>query len=64
MGTPDLTDAYGMFSYYTSDPFETYPNISGNGALWISENVVVRADLLGPDNTLDLKRPRLRSLHQ
>jgi len=28
MGTPDLTDAYGMFSYYTSDPFETYPNVS------------------------------------
>lgn len=57
MGTPDLTDAYGMFSYYTSDPFETYPNISGGTVHYvdIKENVV-RAELLGPENTLRTPR--------
>ena len=53
MGTPDLTDAYGVFSYYTSDPFEDYPNISGGVVHYV--DVVdnqVRADLLGPVNSL------------
>jgi predicted AlkP superfamily phosphohydrolase/phosphomutase len=53
MGTPDLTDAYGVFSYYTSDPFEDYPNLSGGVVHYV--DVVdneVRADVLGPVNSL------------
>lgn len=53
MGTPDLTDAYGMFSYYTSDSFETYPNISGGTVQYVDvKQNTVRAELLGPENTL------------
>ncbi len=29
MGTPDLVDSFGQFAYYTSDPDETYGNVSG-----------------------------------
>jgi predicted AlkP superfamily phosphohydrolase/phosphomutase len=58
MGTPDLTDAYGMFSYYTSDPFETYPNISGGTVHYVDvKRNVVRAELLGPENTLRTPKP-------
>jgi predicted AlkP superfamily phosphohydrolase/phosphomutase len=53
MGTPDLIDSYGSFSYYTSDPFEHYPDISGGTvhAVDVRENVV-RTRLLGPVNSL------------
>lgn len=58
MGTPDLTDAYGMFSYYTSDPFETYPNLSGGTVHYVDvKQNVVRAELLGPENTLRTPKP-------
>ena len=53
MGTPDLTDAYGLFSYYTSDPFEDYPGVSGGTVHYVDVNDnTVRADLLGPMNSL------------
>ncbi len=53
MGTPDLTDAYGTFSYYTSDPFETYPDLSGGTVQYVDvRRNTVRAELLGPENTL------------
>jgi len=53
MGTPDLTDAYGMFSYYTSDPFEDYPNVSGGTVHYVDvANNAVRAEILGPMNSL------------
>lgn len=53
MGTPDLTDSYGCFSFFTSDPWEHYPDLSGG----IVQHVEVRgnrveANLLGPENTL------------
>jgi predicted AlkP superfamily phosphohydrolase/phosphomutase len=53
MGTPDLTDAYGTFAYYTSDEFEHYPDLSGGNVFYVDivENVV-RTELIGPDNTL------------
>jgi len=58
MGTPDLTDAYGVFSYYTSDPFEDYPNLSGGTVHTVDVNAnVVRADLFGPVNSLRTQRP-------
>ncbi|MCP4664627.1 MAG: twin-arginine translocation signal domain-containing protein [bacterium] len=53
MGTPDLTDAYGMFNYYTSDPFEHYPNLSGGTVQYVDVvDHTVRAELLGPVNSL------------
>jgi predicted AlkP superfamily phosphohydrolase/phosphomutase len=57
MGTPDLTDTYGMFSYYTSDVFEHYPDISGGRVFyWEVLGHEARAELLGPENTL--RQPR------
>ena len=53
MGTPDLIDSYGSFSYWTSDPFEHYPDISGGTVQYVDVNQnVVRAQLLGPVNSL------------
>ncbi len=53
MGTPDLTDAYGLFSYYTSDPFEDYPGVSGGTVHYVDvADNAVSADLLGPMNSL------------
>jgi predicted AlkP superfamily phosphohydrolase/phosphomutase len=53
MGTPDLTDAYGIFSYYTSDPFEDHPNITGGVVQYVDVvDNAVHTDLLGPVNSL------------
>jgi len=53
MGTPDLVDSYGVFSYYTSDPFEDYPDLEGGEILYVDVNKnVVRSNLLGPVNSL------------
>ncbi len=53
MGTPDLVDSYGVFSYYTSDPFEDYPNLEGGEVLYVDVNKnIVRSNLLGPVNSL------------
>ncbi|MCU0305603.1 MAG: alkaline phosphatase family protein [Thermoanaerobaculales bacterium] len=53
MGTPDLTDAYGVFSYFTSDPFESYPGMDGGTVQYVEiVDGVVRANLLGPVNGL------------
>jgi predicted AlkP superfamily phosphohydrolase/phosphomutase len=53
MGTPDLTDAYGLFSYFTSDPFEDYSGMEGGTVQYVDvRSNVVRANLLGPVNGL------------
>lgn len=53
MGTPDLIDSYGSFSYWTSDPFEHYPDISGGTVQYVDVNQnVVRSQLLGPVNAM------------
>ena len=53
MGTPDLIDSYGSFSYWTSDPFEHYPDISGGTVQYVDvDRNRVRAQLLGPVNSL------------
>lgn len=53
MGTPDLADAYGMFSYYTSDEFEHYADISGGTVHYVEvRDGRVDGVLLGPVNTL------------
>ena len=53
MGTPDLVDSYGVFTYYTSDVFEDFPNLEGGEVLYVDVNQnVVRSNILGPVNTL------------
>ncbi len=53
MGTPDLIDSYGVFSYYTSNPFEDFPGLEGGEVLYVDvNNTVVRSHLLGPVNSL------------
>ena len=53
MGTPDLADSFGQFNYYTSDPAEEYPGLTGG----LVHRVEVRngradANLQGPSNAL------------
>lgn len=53
MGTPDLADSFGQFNYYTSDPSEEYPGLTGG----LVHRVEVRdgradAKLQGPSNAL------------
>jgi len=53
MGTPDLTDSYGSFSYYTSDPWEHYDHISGGTVQYVEvRNNRVDGQILGPENSL------------
>jgi predicted AlkP superfamily phosphohydrolase/phosphomutase len=53
MGTPDLVDSYGVFTYYTSDPFEDYPNLEGGEIIYVDvDKKVVRSNLMGPVNSL------------
>jgi predicted AlkP superfamily phosphohydrolase/phosphomutase len=53
MGTPDLTDAYGTFAYYTSDPFEEFPGVSGGNVFyWDVVEHTARGKLLGPADPL------------
>jgi predicted AlkP superfamily phosphohydrolase/phosphomutase len=50
MGTPDLTDSYGSFSYFTSDTWEHYPDISGGTVQYVEvRDNRVDAKLLGPE---------------
>ncbi|HVS16860.1 MAG TPA: alkaline phosphatase family protein [Thermoanaerobaculia bacterium] len=52
MGTPDLTDTYGLFNYFTSDPFEDYPGVSGGTVTYVEViDDRVRTELVGPINT-------------
>ncbi len=53
MGTPDLADSFGRFHYYTSDPEERYPGLTGGvvHALKV-ERGRAQARLTGPANSL------------
>ncbi len=54
MGTPDLTDSFGNFGYYTTDFDEDVENISGGRLIRIRvRGGRVDSDILGPDNTVD-----------
>ncbi len=53
MGTPDLVDSYGVFTYYTSNPFEDFPKLEGGEILYVDvTDNVVRSRLPGPLNSL------------
>ena len=53
MGTPDLTDSFGRFNYYTSDPGEDFPSLSGGivHRVRVADGRVLAA-LRGPRNAL------------
>jgi len=58
MGTPDLTDSYGSFSYFTSDPWEHFDHISGGTVQYVEvRNRRVDGQLLGPENSLVAQKP-------
>jgi predicted AlkP superfamily phosphohydrolase/phosphomutase len=53
MGTPDLTDSFGVFTYYTSDFEEHYPKLSGGEIRRVRiAGGRAEAKLPGPANTL------------
>ena len=53
MGTPDLTDSFGRFNYYTSDPDEEYPGLTGGVVHTVGiHNGRVEAELTGPENPI------------
>ena len=57
MGTPDLADSFGRFNYFTTDPSESYPGLTGG----IVHHVTLRdgraeAELAGPADSLRVDR--------
>jgi len=53
MGTPDLVDSFGLFHYYTSDPDENYPDLTGGEVIHLSgPGPAYHTFLYGPVNTL------------
>jgi predicted AlkP superfamily phosphohydrolase/phosphomutase len=53
MGTPDLIDSYGSFTYYTSNQLERYGDISGGDVHYVEvENHRVETKIYGPVNSL------------
>lgn len=61
MGTPDLADAYGMFSYYTSDQFEDFSKVEGGNIFYVDvKDNVVDAELVGPVNSVVTTEPTKR----
>ncbi|MBI1355670.1 MAG: hypothetical protein GC160_15130 [Acidobacteria bacterium] len=58
MGTPDVVDSFGLFTYYTSDPEETIENLSGGELVRLRlANGKATADLLGPANSFKPNEP-------
>ncbi len=53
MGTPDLADSFGRFNYFTTDPDEVYPGLTGGVVHHVeARNGRVEAELAGPENAL------------
>jgi len=51
MGTPDILGTYGTFSFYTTDPFDGWQDVSGGYVYPVDvEDGVVHATLYGPPN--------------
>jgi len=58
MGTPDLLGTYGIFSWYTDDPFWEGTEPSGGEVYMVdTANDVVNAHIFGPVNSLHKDRP-------
>jgi len=60
MGTPDLLGTQGFFSFYTTTRYELDQDLSGGAAYQVEvENNVVKAQLIGPKNTMRKDTPDL-----
>ena len=62
MGTPDLADSFGRFNYFTTDPDEGYPGLTGG----VVHHVSIRegrtdGELAGPANALRKDGAELRA---
>ncbi len=58
MGVPDLLGTQGTFAFYTTTPYELKADISGGAIYEVEvENNVVKAQLVGPKNTLRKDEP-------
>jgi predicted AlkP superfamily phosphohydrolase/phosphomutase len=58
MGTPDLDGGFGTFTYYTTDWFEDYPDLSGGRVIHLEkEGNILRTELPGPQNSLAASEP-------
>ncbi len=58
MGTPDVVDSFGLFTYYTSDPEEKIENLSGGELIRMRlNNWKATAHLYGPANSFKPKEP-------
>ncbi len=57
MGTPDVTDSFGTFNYFTSDRSERYEDLSGGNVVYVEKrNHRVDTQLYGPVN--GLRKPK------
>ncbi len=57
MGTPDLSDSFGRFNYFTTDPEESYPGLTGGVVHQVRlEEGRIDARLAGPADTLRADR--------
>lgn len=61
MGTPDILGGYGIFSYYTTDPFTwAGRDVSGGRVYNVGINEgVVKGTLYGPTNPLLVEAPKI-----
>lgn len=58
MGTPDVVDSFGLFTYYTSDPDEEIENLSGGELIHLRLNNWKASDnLYGPANSFKPNEP-------
>jgi predicted AlkP superfamily phosphohydrolase/phosphomutase len=58
MGVPDLLGTQGTFAFYTTTPYELKADISGGEVYEVEvENNVVKAQLVGPKNTMRKDEP-------
>ena len=54
MGTPDLSDSFGLFTYYTSDPDEKIPDLTGGEIVRLRvRDWKATGQLLGPVNSIN-----------
>jgi predicted AlkP superfamily phosphohydrolase/phosphomutase len=61
MGTPDILGTYGMFSYYTDQPFTLDETLGGGTVHRVSvDGHAVSAALVGPPNTFRKGSPETR----
>ena len=58
MGTPDVVDSFGLFTYYTSDPDEEIENLSGGELIHLRLNNWKTTEYLyGPGNSFKPNEP-------